>query len=168
MTAPMTTPFPSRDELRRSGIRKDAIDGLYEIWCHAHAEAMVLAEELFDVFGDPPRPLVTLHVARGYDDEWFLSKERGEELAAMDKESHWYEVTNEQCANFQEYFTFSDPEGWRFYMPAFLRHYLSEFPLCHRPAVHDACVTRRFFDLFSDRQIAYIDRFLKLCRTWED
>ncbi len=162
----MRVPFPTREELRACGTRKEAIDELYDVWLVAHAEATALAIRLPDVFGDPPRPRITLHVARGYDDEWFLSEERGAELAALDPEQHWTEVSVEATRHFQEYFTFSDAEGWWFYLPAFLRHYLAEFPLCRWDAVYNACVTKKHFDLITPSQVVFIDEFLALCETW--
>ncbi|HWB02913.1 MAG TPA: DUF6714 family protein [Verrucomicrobiales bacterium] len=158
--------FPSREELKERGYCPRSLE-LYDLWREAHGEAQELAARLPAVFGDPARPLITLSVARGYDDEWFLTKERGEELAALDHEQHWTEVTAEAVQNHQEYFTFSDPEGWRFYLPAFLRHYLAGFPLYHWDAVYSACLTRRHFDLFTPEQVAFVDEFVALCRTWE-
>ena len=163
----MRVPFPTREELRARGTRKEAIAELYDLWLVAHSEAMNLAARLPEVFGDPPRPRVTLHVARGYDDEWVLSDERVAELAALDPEQHWTEVPAEATRQFQEYFTFSDAEGWRFYLPAFLRHYLADFPLCGWDAVHTACQTRKHFDLITEPQVAFIDEFLALCQTWD-
>jgi hypothetical protein len=133
----------------------------------AHSEAMDLAVRLPEVFGDPPRPRITLHVARGYDDEWFLSEERVLELAALDPEQHWTEVTYEDASIFQEYFTFSDAEGWRFYLPAFLRYYLADFPLSGWDAIYYACVTRQHFDLITEPQVAFVKEFLALSATWE-
>jgi hypothetical protein len=164
----MHRPFPSREELRQRGTRKDAIAELYDVWLAAHAEAIKLAERLPSVFGDPPRPKITLHVARGYDGEWNLSEERIQELAALDPEQHWTDVSAESTRQFQEYFTFSDAEGWRFYLPAFLRHYLAEFPLSGWDAVYWACVERKHFDLITPEQVDFIDEFLNLCRSWEE
>ncbi len=153
----MTHPFPSREELRKAGKRQEAIDELYEVWLAAHAEAVKLAERIPAVFGDPPRPKITLHVARGYDDEWNLSEERIQELAALDPEQHWMEVSAES----------TQAEGWRFYLPAFLRHYLAEFPLPGWDAVYWACAERKHFDLITPEQAAFIDEFLNLCHAWE-
>jgi len=163
----MRVPFPSREQLCQQGTRKEVIEDLYDIWLIAHDEAMNLAVRLPEVFGDPPRPRITLHVARGYDDEWVLSEQRVAELAACDPEQHWSEVSAEATRQFQEYFTFSDPEGWRFYLPAFLRHYLADFPLSGWDAVHSACVERTHFDLITPAQVAFIDDFLALCQIWE-
>ncbi len=162
----MRVAFPSREELCRHG-RKEVVAELYDLWLVAHEEAMELASRLPEVFGDPPRPRITLHVARGYDDEWTLSEERVAELAALDEEQHWTEVSAEATQQFQEYFAFSDAEGWRFYLPAFLRYYLADFPLSQWDAAHWACVTRTHFELFTPPQIAFVYEFLKLCQIWE-
>jgi hypothetical protein len=77
-------------------------------------------------------------------------------------------VSAEAAHTFQEYFTFSDSEGWRFYLPAFIHHYLSEFPLSGFDAVYSACVQKTHFDLLTPGQITFIDEFLALCHTWED
>lgn len=168
MPALMTAPFPSREELRQRGTCKEAIAEFYDLWLVAHAEAIKLVERLPEVFGDPPRPKITLHVARGYDDEWTLSEERIRELAALDPEQHWMDVPAEITRQIQEYFIFSDAEGWRFYLPAFLRHYLAEFPLSGWDAVYWACTERKHFDLITPEQAAFIDEFLDLCHSWED
>jgi hypothetical protein len=148
-------------------IRKEAIEELYDLWLVAHEEAMALAVRLPEVFGDPPRPCITLHVARGLDDEWTLSEERRNELAALDSERHWTEVTAEATKTFQEYFSFANPEGCRFYLPAYLRHYLADFPLSQWGAVVYACENRLWFELLTSPQLAFVDEFLSLCRTWE-
>ncbi len=164
----MKVAFPSREELCLQGTRKEAVAELYDIWLVAHEEAMELAGRLPEVFGDPPRPRITLHVARGYDDEWILTEGRVAELAAFDRELHWTEVSAEATHQFQEYFTFSDAEGWRFYLPAFLRHYLADFPLRHWNAVCWACVRQTHFELLTLPQIAFVKEFLNLCNTWKE
>lgn len=163
----MIVPFPSRDALLAQGTLPCVIADLYDLWVVAHTEAMALAVRLPEVFGDPPRPRITLHVARGFDDEWVLSEARGLELAAMDPEQHWTEVTANAVKNFQEYFTLADEEGWRFYLPAFLRHYLGEFPLSYWDAVYSFCARRTDFDFLSPTQIAFVREYLALCHTWE-
>ncbi|MBK1790594.1 DUF6714 family protein [Persicirhabdus sediminis] len=168
MKSALKTDFPSREELRRQGVRKESIADLYDLWCEAHGEAMKLALRLPDVFGDPPKPRITLHVARGYDDEWVLSEARCKELAAMDCEQHWMDVSLQATEDFQEYFTFSDSEGWRFYLPAFIRHYLADFPLSGSDAVVFACENRHHIELLTPEQIEYLDEFLQLCKTWEE
>ena len=168
MSSSMVTAFPSRDELLKRGTRQAAIDELYDLWKEAHGEAMKLATRLPEVFGDPPRPRITLHVARGYDDEWELADARVEELSAQDPERHWTEVDYAATQHFQEHFNFSDAAGWHFYLPAFIRHYLADFPLSHWDAVVWACRSRDRFEFFTPKQIEFVNEFLALCEAWED
>lgn len=162
----MPVKFPSRDELRSRGCSPESLE-LYDLWAAANAEAQNLAARIPLVFGDPPRPRITLHVARGYDDEWTLSESRVAELAALDPELHWTEVTDDAIQCFQEYFCFTDGEGCRFYLPAYLRHYLAGFPLSGWDAVRFACENRLYFDLLTNAQIEFVNEFLELCRVWE-
>ena len=168
VTNPIRVPFPTRDDLLSRGtIERYAIAEDYDHWVVAHEEAMDLAARLPDVFGNPSRPRITLHVAQGYDDEWNLSEDRIAELAALDPEQHWMDITMEATRQFQGYFCFSDPEGWRFYLPAFLRHYLADFPLSYWDAVVFACQSRTHFELFTARQVAFVDEFLTLYQKWD-
>lgn len=159
-------PFSSREEPKARGFDRETLD-LYDLRRVPNLEAQELAARLPAVFGDPPRPRVTLSVARGYDDEWSLPQEREAQLSARDPEQHWTEVTAEAARTFQEYFSFSDAEGWRFYLPAFLRQYLAEFPLCSYDAVFHACVGRAHFKLITPEQTAFVDEIIALCRTWD-
>ena len=68
-------------------------------------------------FADVPRPRNTHSVARGFDDEWELSSERIDELAARDSEQSWRDVSDNAIEEFGEYFNFSDAEGG-VYLPA--------------------------------------------------
>ncbi|MCW1916518.1 hypothetical protein OJ996_23225 [Luteolibacter sp. GHJ8] len=115
-------------------------------------------------FREVPAPRITLHVARAYDDEWGVSKERGEELKAKDFETSWQEVSDSKIEDFQEYFTFSDSEGWRFYLPAFMCHFLRDFPNGAFVAVCTA--VRRPGDrleLLTEGQRRCVDEFRELC-----
>lgn len=109
-------------------------------------------------------PRVTLHVARAYDDEWTVSQERGEELKAKDSETSWQDVPDAKIECFQEYFTFADSEGWRFYLPAFMCHFLRNFPQNEFTAVCTA--VRRPGDrleLLTEGQRRCVDEFKTLC-----
>ncbi|RBP44186.1 hypothetical protein DES53_1045 [Roseimicrobium gellanilyticum] len=164
----MPPPFPSREELLSRGYWPKTVEELYDLWQEAHREALALAARLPEVFGDPPRPAITRSVARGLDDEWILTEERYTELLAQDSEQHWMDVTAEDVKNCQEYFSFSDAEGCRFYYPAYLRHYLEGFPLYWFTAVREACIFRTHLELLSEKQLEFIDEFMKLCATWEN
>jgi len=129
--------------------------------------ALELIERIKRCFVEIPRPVVTLSVARGYDDEWNLSDERVAELSAQDPEQHWFEVGDAAIEHHQEYFTFSNPEGCRFYLPAFLCHYLREFPYSGHTAVYDACVWPRALTDLSNEERACVNEFLELCYAYQ-
>ena len=115
-----------------------------------------------------PKPAITLRVARALDDEWTVSPERAEELAREDLETDWREVPKEKTEAYQEYFNFSDASGWRFYLPAFMDHYLSEFPNYGFDAVYWACSSQKHCRGFSDDELAVVERFLDLCGRYEE
>lgn len=131
------------------------------------ASIALLLQRISTAFAGVPRPAITHSVARGYDDEWFLSPERGSELAALDSERSWTEVTDGAIERFLEYFTFSDAAGWRFYLPAHMSYYLRHFPHCRHDAVYWACTKRDRFDLLTPEQVACVDEFLTLIHAHE-
>jgi hypothetical protein len=127
-----------------------------------------LLRRISNAFADVPRPSITHSVARGYDDEWALSPERGRELAALDTEQTWSEVTDGAIEKFHEYFTFADAEGWRFYLPAHMSYYLRHFQHCGYDAVYWACTSPdRRLGLLSTEQCACVDEFLTLIHEYE-
>lgn len=131
-------------------------------------EAEELRQIIDQVFASSKKPATTLRVARALDDEWTVSPNRAAELALEDPETDWRDISKEKTENYQEYFTFSDPPGWRFYLPAFMSHYLSEFPNYGYNAVYDACSSRKYIcDLTTD-EISVVDRFLDLCHRYEE
>jgi hypothetical protein len=133
----------------------------------ARSEALELISEIQKAFCGVPRPKVTLSVARGYDDEWVLSEKRITELQSLDQEQTWEEVADAAMESQQEYFTFSDAEGWRFYLPAYLCHALREFPESHWPAIENACESQRDMDLLNEEQMKCIVQFLALREKYE-
>lgn len=54
-----------------------------------------LIERLKVVFADVPRPFITHRVARALDDEWEVSQGRAMEVAALDPEQTWMEISDE-------------------------------------------------------------------------
>lgn len=167
MSPPLKAPeFPTRTELQLAGYSASQLE-LYDLWLHANAEAQMLASRIPNLFGDPPRPQVTLHVADGLDDEWVISTARRDELAALDPEQHWHEVTDQALVGRHAYFTFADAEGWRFYFPAFLHHFLTRFPLADSSVVLDVCNSRKRHKVFTTEQLGLMDEVLELCKTWE-
>jgi len=165
-SAPRRT-FPTREELLRLGSCPERLEIYYDLWKCANEEAQQLAERLPAVFGDPPKPRITLRVARALDDDWIVPDERARELAKLDTAEHWVDVADKDLLEYQEYFSFADAEGWRFYLPAFLRLYLGEFPLSEIYCIHYFCVSRIFARNFTPEQIAFNEEFLKLCQIWE-
>lgn len=133
----------------------------------ARSEALSLIPVIESAFDGVPRPIITLSVAKGYDDEWNLSDERVAELNALDSEQRWQEVSDQAMESRQEYFTFSDSEGWRFYLPAFMCHYIRNFPECGWDDVRTACERRTHFELLDEDQLRCVDQFLDLCSRYE-
>ena len=131
----------------------------------ANAEALALIPDIEAAFDGVARPRITLSLAKGFDDEWELSDERLAELSARDPEQTWQEVPDESIEERQEYFTFSDAEGWRFYLPAYLVHYLRRFPDCGWGAVVDACINKNHVDFLNEAQLRCVDQFVDLWRN---
>lgn len=130
-------------------------------------EADDLVRTIDRVFVSIPVPPITLRVARALDDEWNISDERAGELAKQDQETDWRDVPKDKTEAYQEYFTFSDPAGWRFYLPAFMSHYLSEFPDYGYDAVYWAGTRRTHFDALTPDEVAVVDKFVALCHKYE-
>ena len=130
-------------------------------------EAGELRKLIDRTFTSIPKPETTLRVARALDDEWTITPQRAAELALEDSESDWRDVPKEKTEAYQEYFTFSDPPGWRFYLPAFMTHYLTEFPDYGYDAVYWACSRRDHIGDLTEDELAVVDRFLDLCHRYE-
>jgi hypothetical protein len=127
-----------------------------------------LIERIKRAFEGVPRPQITKSVARGYDDEWNLSDERIRELQAEDPEQRWQDVTEDDVRFFQEYFTFSDAEGWRFYLPAHMIYYLRGFPHYGWDAVYWALShPEPKLELLSTEQSECVREFLSLVNEEE-
>lgn len=134
----------------------------------AWGEGEELIRLIDQVFVSIPRPATTLRVARALDDEWIVSEERVAELAKEDPETDWREVSDDRTAGCQEYFTFAhSPGGWRFYLPAYMTHYLREFPGGGEDAVYDACIRRTHFDDLTADELAVVEKFVALCQKYE-
>ncbi|MGJ8654836.1 MAG: DUF6714 family protein [Akkermansiaceae bacterium] len=132
-----------------------------------YAEALKLRDLIENTFTSIPKPKITLRVARGLDDEWEISPQRLTQLSLEDPESNWREISKAKTECYQEYFTFSDPEGWRFYLPAYMCHYLSEFPDYGYDAVYTACSSRQQIKELTEEELKILDRFLELCNQYE-
>ena len=161
----MSGEFLSYEEMRARGYDTRSL-AMGKIVSQARQEAAKLIPIIEDAFRGVPRPQITLHVARALDDEWNLSEERHAELRAMDPEENWEDVDGNVAVCFFEYFTFSDDEGWRFYLPVLIRHYLLHFPDSAEDNVSDACKKRTHMGLLNAVQLECVDRFLALCHKY--
>jgi len=127
-----------------------------------------LIKKIEIAFADVSRPVITKSVARGYDDEWVLSDERIAELSNLDPEQKWTDVTENDVRFFQEYFTFSDAAGWKFYLPAHMSFYLRGFPDYGWNAVYTACThSAPKFELLSPEQMSCVREFIDLIHEEE-
>jgi hypothetical protein len=127
-------------------------------------EATELLARIEVAFRGVPRPRITKHVARGFDDEWMLSEKRGKELAELDPEYNWEDVSGEDVEKFTEYFCFADAEGWRFYLPAYMSHYLRNYSNRHYNPVYLAYSSSPDrLELLTPDQRKCVDDFVELC-----
>jgi len=156
----------SSAEARRRGYDPDEIARI-KLAEEGQREADELIRLIDQVFTSIPKPRTTLSVARALDDEWIISEERAAELAKEDPETDWRDVPEEKTRACQEYFTFSDAPGWRFYLPAFMTHYLREFPGYGYDAVCWACAGRTHFDDLTADELAVVEKFTALCHKYE-
>lgn len=156
----------SSAEARRRGYDPAEIARI-ELAEEGQREADELIRLIDQVFTSIPMPQCTLRVARALDDEWIISEERAAELAKEDAETDWREVPEEKTRAYQEYFTFADPPGWRFYLPAFMTHYLREFPGYGYDAVYWACCERTYIDDLTSEELAVVEKFVTLCHKYE-
>ena len=160
----------SLDEMRRRGYdsstiaRTLAADVRLEEF---RRKADDLIKDIKAVFPENiPRPEITRSVARGYDDEYMLSKARFEELAARDPEQKWTDVTDESLKEYGAQFCFLDAEGWLFYLPACMCHNLRNFPGGYDD-VYYACKNRTHIELLNEQQLLCTDRFMALCDEYD-
>ena len=156
----MSEDFFSSDEMKALGYDSLSLE-TGKVVSIAREEARQLVEAIRRAFRNIPRPKITLHVARGLDDEWNLSDERFLELRTLDPEEDWTELLpNHRTDGFSEYFTFSDDEGWRFY--------LEQFPgSAGYDEVYWACVRKDHVALLNEEQLDCVNRFVALCHQYE-
>lgn len=69
-----------------------------------------------------PKPDCTKRVARALDEEWAFSRERADELKALDQEKNWQDLEAADIYEFSEILFWLSPDGFRFYFPAYLRY----------------------------------------------
>jgi hypothetical protein len=133
----------------------------------ANREAAELILLIDQAFVSIPKPRITLRVAHALDDEWIVSDERMAELAKQDPEMDWREVSEEKTSRCQVYFSFGDSPGMRFYLPAFLIHFLREFPDYGHDEVYRACVDRTLLDALTEDELAVVDKFVAICQKYD-
>jgi hypothetical protein len=122
-----------------------------------------LLQRIASAFAGVPRPKITRHVAMAIDDDWVVPPERAWELAALDTEQDWTEVTDGAIEQCHTYFAFSDAEGWRFYLPAYISYYLRHFPNPNFDVAYWACTNPNpQFDLLTPDQLACVHEFVAL------
>lgn len=158
----MSEKFLSYEEMRARGYDTRSL-AVGKIVSQARQEAAELILLIEEAFRGVPRPQITLHVARAIDDEWNLSELRHAELRALDPEENWEDVDGGIAVCYDEYFTFSDDEGWRFYLPVLMLHYLRNFSDTAHDNVSHACEKKTHVGLLNKAQLECVDRFLALC-----
>ena len=158
----MSEEFLSYEEMRARGYDTRSL-ARGKIVSQARQEAAELIPMIEEAFRGVPRPQITLHVARALDDEWHLTQERQAELRALDPEENWEDVDGGIAVCYYEYFTFADDEGWRFYLPVLMRHYLRNFPGSDEDNVSHACRRKTHVGLLNEAQLECVDRLLALC-----
>ena len=155
---------------------KELVSGGYDTYSEEGAKLAEICKRvdrllnmIDEHFKDIARPLTTLHVGRALDDEWTVSKERAEELRVHDPEESWQEVPIEKLCVFQEYLCFADDEGWRFYLPAFMRAFLLEFPDHGYVAVCSATKGNSDdrLNILNEEQRSCVAEFANLCQDYE-
>ena len=156
----MQTPYPTAELYQNRGYDPASIPA----WSHKVSD---LVSRIKKEFENPQRPLVTFHVARAYDDEWVVSNDRGYELRALDTELHWQDISDSSIETFSEYFTFSDSDGWKFYIPAFMLHSIRCFPSTSYDVAYVACHSLRSVETFTEDQITVLKDFAALWKQVE-
>ncbi|QYY36165.1 DUF6714 family protein [Ruficoccus sp. ZRK36] len=156
----------SSKEARGRGYEADEIARI-ELSEEGHLEATKLLKRIDQTFVNIPKPAITLSVAREIDECWTVTPKRAAELALEDPETDWREVSKEKVKAFQEYFSFSDAPGWRFYLPAFMSHYLRDFPHNGYNAVYQACLNREHIDELPKAEMEIVDAFVSLCQKYD-
>jgi hypothetical protein len=112
---------------------------------------------------------ITLHQARSLDDR--SGEMEQAEARRKDTETRWQDIPDAWIERLADALAFLDPEGFRYYIPAFmiwaLRHYETSDSFAGEAAVHAFGVNpsaegqMERFRLFTPRQAAAIARFLE-------
>lgn len=155
------------DEMRRRGYDPTSIAEA-ERAIRARTAAQAMIKRIEQTFGAIPRPRITLGVARAYDNEWTPSDERIAEVTALDPEQDWRDVADEAMKSHQEYFTFSDAEGCRFYLPAYMCMYLRGFPYDGHDTAYWACTDPTKLEALTAAERDCVAAFMDLCHEFDD
>ena len=134
-----------------------------------------LLNRIAECFASVPKPaVITKRVARGIDDDSNLSSARLEELRAQDQESSWTELTDDDIEYFDDILPWLDPDGYRFYLPAFmsytLRRYRDSASLAMNGTIYSCtnCVCSHTFALFTAAQMRCVVEFLEFCAVADE
>ena len=84
-------------------------------------------------FAGVPRGRITLHEAEAIDG--YETAEERQEARELDPEQDWRAVPGVSIEECPDALSFLDPEGWRFYLPAYMRWALQHLKDSHSTAI---------------------------------
>ncbi|MCD6049067.1 MAG: hypothetical protein K0Q55_470 [Verrucomicrobia bacterium] len=123
-----------------------------------------LVADIQKAFAGISKPNGTLRVARGADDhdhDWRKLQKLDDHYSA------WEDIPSEDLEHYQDVFTWLCPEGYRFYLPAYMVHFLTANPqtrekeIWRSRAFNSYCVEKGQFELFTPAEAAVTCRFLE-------
>ncbi len=143
-----------------------------------YAGAVLRAIE--EAFADVPPGRITIHEAEAID-RYASEAERAAERG-RDAERDWREVPDESIGECPDALAFLDPEGWRFYLPAYMRwsiRHLGDggasmvpdhtiYSLALSPAAHLRAHQLARFRTLDPGQARAVCRFLRLMAAAEE
>lgn len=120
-----------------------------------------LLKRIATAYANVPRPeIITKRVAKGIKEQGQLTDQEQAALYALDPETHWSQLTDEDIRAYDDVLPFLDNEGFLFYLPAFmsytLRVYDGLYTIC-------SCQYRERFQLFNAQQMRCVFDFLTFC-----
>lgn len=100
-----------------------------EDWVSFETLRLKIIDQIEDVFGEVTlEDGVTLHQSREFDCLGYPSQSELAKAASLDPETRWKEIIQDKISSFSESMIFFDPKGFRFHLPAFMRHALRMVP----------------------------------------
>jgi hypothetical protein len=84
-------------------------------------------------FAGVPRGRVTLHEAEVIDG--YGTAEERQQARELDPEQDWRDVPGASIEECPDALSYLDPEGWRFYLPAYMRWALQHLKVSHNAAI---------------------------------